>query len=211
MRVCQFRLLDADGNEVIRGSAKELKGKGYVNLTSNLFSYAVNKCLLKKKYKVEQLPDLIIKGKSEQRVESFKSLRTIYGFYESDKEIVRGTMKELIEKGYCEPKTNLSAYARSQTRRYKNKYQIKVLGSLSLKDGKIYPYKNNHKNGVLNCEGEAITNELEYLKMHLLMYGNTFTRINPNDSREELAKEGINIYVRSLKDRKGVGYLIKRV
>lgn len=203
MRVAQFRLLDLDGNEVIVGSPKEILEKGYISKKTNLFAYVINKSHINKKYKVERLPDLIIEGKSEKRKNNVKKLRTIYGIYKGDEEIARGTQKELCEKGYCNKNTVLAGYAKRHT--YLNDYQVRIIGSMSLTDGKLYPYINRQ------AAKKPQIPELEYLLVHLKKYGNTFTRVNPSEYTGQLKEKGIDIDIQQFKDHKGIGYLVNRV
>ena len=67
MGIVQFRLVDKNGNEVARGSNKELRDRGFISKSKNLYSYYAKKCLLKRKYKIEKLPEKYFKSKSEQK------------------------------------------------------------------------------------------------------------------------------------------------
>ena len=67
MEIVQFRLVDKNGNEVARGSNKELRDRGFISKSKNLYSYYAKKCLLKRKYKIEKLPEKYFKSKSEQK------------------------------------------------------------------------------------------------------------------------------------------------
>lgn len=209
MRVVQFRLVDKEGNEVARGSNKELRDRGFINKSANLYSYYIKKTLAKKKYRVEKLPDKVFEGKSELKKRNTKNYRTIYGLYDGEKEIIRGTQREFQEKGYLKNSSSLASYSKSPNRRL-NGYQVKIIGSLSLNDGKLYPYVNKNNNGIVK-EKPKQTTELEYLQYHLNKFGNTFTRKNPAIYCDELHKMGIDINITRMKDSRGIGYLVDKI
>lgn len=207
----QYIVYDLEGNEVTRGTRKELKEQNIIKESIALGVYADTNTILLKKYRVKSNGKVERISATKQKELDRPKFRTVYQITdcETGEEKFAGTLSQVETTEYCEYRNRLAMYA-CRNHKMGGKYFVKIVGSLSEKDGKIYPY-HPPKRPTPKVKPSKPLTELEYLTMHLKMYGNTFTRIDPQQYYEDLKNEGIKIDVRKLKDRRGTGYLISRV
>lgn len=212
MIVKQYIVYDLKGNEVARGTRKELREQNIVKGTISLDVYADTNVVLLKKYKVKSNGKVEIVSATKQKSLDRPRLRTVYSIIDSatDEVVFTGTLSqaEKSEK-WSKYRNKLSMYAYHR-HRLEGKYYVKVVGSWSAKENKILPYHPPRPQKIRIEKAKPLT-ELEYLVMHLRMYGNTFTRADPSQYTNDLKDRGIEIDVQTFKDSKGIGYLINRV
>lgn len=124
----------------------------------------------------------------------------VYGIYEGDKLVFKGTSTELKNEHKEFEKLCFSYYASGEYLML-SKYKVKVLGTQKIKriiNTKPMPKVNKH------------AKTLEYLIKHLSDYGNTVLCEDPKHYREELKEIGIEFTCRLVKEG-GKHWVLERI